>query len=94
MTGSLPLPVVVAERNSVHVTYARPKYGLVGLVSTEIQFLSLKSAALVFVLAITAATVGPQNLRCGGASSSRRPTRSYTRSGWALMCSGIAITSR
>lgn len=37
ITGALPLPVDVADRNSVHDRYTRPKFGLVGDVSTLIR---------------------------------------------------------
>ena len=55
MTGSLPLPFAVFERNSVQLRYVRPKNGLAGVVSTAIQFLSLKSTALDFDVARTGA---------------------------------------
>jgi len=55
ITGSLPLPVRVADRNSVQLKYTRPKNGLEGVESTEIQFLSLKSTEEALFVPITGA---------------------------------------
>jgi hypothetical protein len=59
--GSLSLPLGVCERNSVQLRHARPKNGLVSLLSTAIQLLSLKPTAPDFVVARTGVV---QLMRC------------------------------
>src|SRR3954451_24928754 len=72
--GSLPNPVSVAERNIVKPTYRFPKWGLLGFLSTQAEFLSLNVIGLRLVLAPTGLLhVSPLSSECDTTIASAPP---------------------